>query len=129
VAAFTYDPVLAEVAAKSAISVCLMHAQGDPETMQDAPHYADVLLDVYDFLERRITVAEAAGIPRDRIIVDPGIGFGKTTQHCLKVLQRISIFHSLGCIILLGVSRKRFIGDISNTSSAQEAQNRAPGSI
>lgn len=126
VAAFTFDPALAGLAAQSQVPVCLMHAQGDPQTMQDAPHYDDVLLDVYDFLEDRIAVAVAAGIPRDRIIVDSGVGFGKTTQHCLNLLQRISLFHTLGCAILLGVSRKRFIGEISQTALAQD---RASGSI
>lgn len=126
VAAFTYDPALAALAAQTDTPVCLMHAQGDPKTMQDAPEYADVLLDVYDFLEARIKYAEAAGIARARIMIDPGIGFGKTTQHCLELLQGISLFHSLGCVILLGVSRKRFIGEIASEASAQA---RAPGSI
>jgi dihydropteroate synthase len=126
VAAFTHDPALAEVAAKNGAPVCLMHAQGDPETMQNDPCYDDVMLDVYDFLSERIDAAVAAGIPRDRIMVDPGIGFGKTMQHNLTLLRDISLFHTLGCPILLGASRKKFIGVISG---AQSAKDRVYGSV
>lgn len=124
--AFTHDPKLAEVTAKAQVPVCVMHAQGDPEVMQDAPHYDNVLLDVYDFLEERIEAAEAAGIDRSQIIVDPGIGFGKTTAHCLALLKGIALFHSLGCAVLLGVSRKRFIGEMTG---AKDAKDRVAGSV
>jgi len=126
VAAFTHDPVLAEVAAQSGAPVCLMHAQGDPKTMQDNPDYSNALLDVYDFLSERIENAVAAGIPRSRIMVDPGIGFGKTMQHNLTLLHNISLFHALSCPILLGASRKKFIGVISG---AQSAKDRVFGSV
>ncbi len=126
VAALTYDPMLAGVVSLNGAPVCLMHAQGDPKTMQEAPVYDDVLLDVYDFLEARINTAISAGIPRDRIVIDPGIGFGKTVDHNLRLLQGISLFHGLGCPILLGVSRKRFIGTLANEP---EALNRLPGSV
>lgn len=126
VAAMTYDAEIATVTAKAEAPICLMHAQGDPQTMQDAPHYDDVVLDVYDFLADRIATAEASGIPRSRIMVDPGIGFGKTLEHNLALLQRLSILHSLGCPILLGVSRKRFIGTLANVT---EAAARMPGSV
>ncbi|MCT4577464.1 dihydropteroate synthase [Donghicola sp.] len=126
VAAMTYDPQIAQVTATAAAPICLMHAQGDPQTMQNAPHYDDVLLDVYDFLSERVSAAEAAGIPRQHIMVDPGIGFGKTLDHNLALLQRLSIFHGLGCPILLGVSRKRFIGTLAGVS---EAAARMPGSV
>lgn len=126
VAAFTHDPALAEVAAQTGAPVCLMHAQGDPETMQNDPRYDDVLLDVYDFLSERINEAVTAGIPRNRIMVDPGIGFGKTMQHNLTLLRDISLFHALGCPILLGASRKKFIGVISG---AQSAKDRVFGSV
>ncbi len=126
VAAFTHDPVLAEVAAQTGAPVCLMHAQGDPETMQNDPRYDDVLLDVYDFLSERINAAVTAGIPRNRIMVDPGIGFGKTMQHNLTLLRDISLFHALGCPILLGASRKKFIGVISG---ARSAKDRVYGSV
>ncbi|WP_377507103.1 dihydropteroate synthase [Octadecabacter sp. R77987] len=126
VAAFTYDPALADVTAKAQVPVCLMHAQGDPETMQADPRYDDVLLDVYDFLEARIAMAEAAGIARNQIIIDPGIGFGKTLQHNVTLLRGLSLYHSLGCAILLGASRKRFIGTLGH---APDAQDRVAGSV
>ncbi|SMG12793.1 MULTISPECIES: dihydropteroate synthase [unclassified Paracoccus (in: a-proteobacteria)] len=112
VSGFDFDPDMAGMVAASGVPVCLMHAQGIPETMQDNPTYGDVLLDVYDALAERIARAEAAGIARDRIVIDPGIGFGKTQEHNLAILRRISLYHGLGCAVLLGVSRKRFIGSI-----------------
>ncbi len=126
VAAFTFDPGLSEVSARAGVPVCLMHAKGDPKTMQAAPEYDDVLLDVYDFLAARVAVAEAAGIARKNIIVDPGIGFGKTLDHNLALIRRLSLFHGLGCPVLLGASRKRFIGTIGDE---QDAAQRGPGSI
>lgn len=126
VSAFSFDPQMIELAKNSGVPVCLMHAQGDPKTMQDQPQYENVLLDVFDYLESRIALAEAAGITRDRIIVDPGIGFGKTVTHNLLLLRYISLFHSLGCAILVGASRKRFIGTLGD---APNADDRVPGSI
>lgn len=126
VAGFTYDPALGPYAATHALPVCVMHAQGTPETMQQDPRYDHVLLDVYDWLAARIEALVALGIPRARIVTDPGIGFGKTVAHNLTLLQNLSLFHSLGCPILLGASRKRFIGDISRTPVAAD---RMPGSL
>ncbi len=126
VSGFTYDPHLAAVVAESGAGVCLMHTQGPPETMQDNPEYSDILLEVYDFLDSQIRVAEQSGISRDRIMVDPGIGFGKTVEHCLELIAGISLFHGLGCPILLGVSRKSFIGHITGQESAQD---RSFGSV
>ncbi len=126
VAGFTFDADLAPLCAERAAPVCVMHAQGDPETMQKDPHYDDVLLDVYDFLATRIAALEAQGIPRARIVTDPGIGFGKTRDHNLALLNGLALFHGLGCPILLGVSRKRFIGTIGEEPRAEA---RAPGSI
>jgi dihydropteroate synthase len=126
VAGFTFDPALAPLCAARGAPVCVMHAQGDPQTMQDNPHYDDVVLDVYEWLEARVDALEAQGIARDQIIVDPGIGFGKTLEHNLTLLRNIAVFHGLGCPVLLGVSRKRFIGVIGN---APDAADRAPGSI
>jgi dihydropteroate synthase len=126
VSGFTFDADLAGYCAQTDLPVMVMHAQGDPQTMQDAPRYDDVLLDVYDFLEERVEALVAAGIPRHQIIVDPGIGFGKTLQHNLLLLNRLSLFHALGCAILLGVSRKRFIGTIAN---APDPKDRASGSV
>lgn len=118
VSGLDFDPALAGVVADAGVPLCLMHAQGIPETMQDNPSYGDVLLDVYDALAQRVTRAASAGIPRDRIVIDPGIGFGKTEAHNLAILQRISLFHGLGCAVLLGVSRKRFIGSIGGAEAA-----------
>ena len=126
VSGFTHDPDLASLCAARAVPVCVMHAQGDPQTMQENPSYGNVLLDVYDFLHERIETLEAAGIPRSHITVDPGIGFGKALAHNLALLNRISLFHGLGVPILLGASRKRFIGTLGD---APEAADRAPGSI
>lgn len=126
VAALTYDPDLARVTARAGAPVCLMHAQGDPATMQKNPAYDDVLLDVYDFLSERVAAAVAAGISRNQIIVDPGIGFGKTVAHNLTLLRGIGLFHSLGCPILLGASRKRFISTIGGGDTADD---RVSGSV
>ncbi len=126
VAAFRFDPALAEVVAGAGVPVCLMHSIANPQTMQAQARYDDVLLDVYDALAARIAVAEATGIARSQIIIDPGIGFGKTLDHNLALLRRLSLFHGLGCVVLLGASRKRFIGTIGQ---ADAAKNRLGGSL
>jgi dihydropteroate synthase len=94
--------------------------------MQIDPRYDDVVLDVYDWLEARIAACEAAGIGRERLVVDPGIGFGKTIAHNLALLSSLSIYHGLGCPILLGASRKSFIGRLSGGAPADQ---RMPGSV
>ena len=126
VAALTYDTGMASFVAQCDAPVCLMHAKGDPATMQDDPHYDNVLLDVYDFLAARIDACVAAGITRDRIVVDPGIGFGKTLAHNIALLRGLPLFHGLGCPILLGASRKRFIGTLAD---APDAADRMAGSV
>ena len=126
VSGFDFDPGLAGVVAAANVPVCLMHAQGLPQTMQDDPRYDDVLLDIYDALQARITRAESFGIDRSQIVIDPGIGFGKTLAHNLAILRRISLYHGLGCPILLGVSRKRFIGTVGG---AETAADRSPGTL
>ena len=126
VAALTYEPACMEVAAASGAPVVLMHAQGDPRTMQQAPRYDDCLLDVYDWLAARINACVAAGIDRSRLVVDPGIGFGKTLDHNLELLAGLSIFHGLGVPILLGASRKSFIGALTGEKVASK---RVAGSI
>lgn len=126
VSGFTHDADLAPLCAAKGAPVCVMHAQGDPQTMQDAPHYEDVRLDVYDFLSARVEALVAQGIPRDQILVDPGIGFGKTLEHNLALLRDIALFHGLGCPILLGASRKKFIGTISGAGTAD---TRVAGSV
>ncbi|MEO1605456.1 MAG: dihydropteroate synthase [Pseudomonadota bacterium] len=126
VSGFAYDPDLARLCARHGTPVCVMHAQGAPETMQDNPKYDDVLLDVYDFLDSRIAHLVEIGIPRSQIIADPGIGFGKTEAHNLALLSRFSLFHGLGVPILLGASRKGFIGRIGG---ARDKAARMPGSV
>jgi dihydropteroate synthase len=126
VTALRFDPAMAGVAAAAGVPVVLMHSIETPATMQDDPHYEDVLLDVYDALAARLAVAEAAGISRDKLAIDPGIGFGKTLEHNLALLARLSLFHNLGVPVLLGASRKRFIGTIG---AEAEAARRMPGSL
>jgi dihydropteroate synthase len=126
VSALGHDPDALRVAAETGLPVVLMHAQGDPRTMQKDPRYDDVVLDVYDWLEARIAACERAGIPRKRIVVDSGIGFGKTPAHNLALIGSLSIFHGLGCPILLGASRKSFIGRLAGGAPAD---GRLPGSL
>lgn len=126
VSALLWDGRAAEVAARAGCPVVLMHHRGDPQTMQDDPRYGDVLIEVYDWLEDRIAAAEAAGIRRDAIIVDPGIGFGKTVRHNLAIMNGLALFHGLGCPVLLGASRKRLIGALADEAPADR---RLGGSI
>lgn len=126
VSALKYDPQLSEIISKNNIPVCLMHATGDPKTMQEKPVYDDVLLDVFDYLRARIRFAVAAGISAGNIIIDPGIGFGKTVEHNLALLQGLGLFHTLGCPILLGASRKKFIDTLGHAPNVAE---RMPGSV
>jgi dihydropteroate synthase len=118
VSALTFDPRSADVVAAAGVPVVLMHHQGAPESMQDAPRYDDVLVEVYLWLEERIAAAVAAGIDRNKILVDPGIGFGKSIAHNLELMNGLALFHGLGCGIVLGASRKRTIGALSNEAAA-----------
>lgn len=112
VSALDFDPEMASTVAKAGAGLILMHSRGRPETMQAEARYDNVVLDVFDTLAERVLRAEDAGVKRARILIDPGIGFAKNTAHNLEILRNISIFHGLGCGICLGVSRKRFIGEI-----------------
>ena len=126
VSALSFDPESLATAADTGLPIILMHSAGTPKTMQDNPDYEDVLLDVYDYLDARIMACVGAGIARSRLIIDPGIGFGKTVQHNLALIGGVSMFHGLGVPIMLGASRKRFIGEIM---ADQSVSNRLPGSI
>ena len=126
VSALTWDPESAGVAAKAGVPVILMHHQGDPATMQNEPRYDDVLVDVYLWIEDRIEAAVEAGIAREKILVDPGIGFGKTVAHNLELMNGLALFHGLGCPIVVGASRKRMIGALSGEAPADQ---RLPGSL
>jgi len=103
----------------------LMHMQGTPQTMQEAPRYDDVVRDVLSFLAERIAWAEAHGLKKSQIAVDPGIGFGKTVEHNLKLLAHLDEFRSLGCPVVVGASRKSFIAKVLG----READERLPGSL
>jgi dihydropteroate synthase len=126
VSALTYDPAALEAAAETGLPVMLMHAQGDPKSMNDNPQYSDVVLDVFDFLEQRIDACEKAGIPKTKLVVDPGIGFGKHLHHNVAVLSAMSLYHGLGVPVLLGASRKKLIGQLCKV---EDAKDRVPGSI
>lgn len=120
VSALTFDDRGADVIAAAGVPVVLMHFQGAPETMQDDPLYDDVLVEIYLWLEERIAAAEAAGIARDKILVDPGFGFGKNVSHNLELMNGLALFHSLGAPIVVGTSRKRTIGALSGEAPADK---------
>jgi dihydropteroate synthase len=126
VSALMHETKSLEAAAATGCPVILMHAQGDPRTMQENPRYDDVLLDVFDFLEARVGACIAAGIPKAKLVVDPGIGFGKSLAHNLELMAGLSLLHGLGVPVLLGASRKRFIGTLTGVEAAAE---RIEGSI
>ena len=125
VTALTGDTAMAGVAARSGAGVCLMHMRGTPENMQDDPQYDDVVEDVYGYLAGRCDAAIEAGIEAERIAVDPGIGFGKTTEHNLALLKAAGRFHRLGRPLLIGHSRKGFIGRVLGDMDA----DRTAGTI
>ena len=126
VSALGHDPASVRVAAETGLPIVLMHAQGEPQTMQRDPRYDSVLFDVYDALAERIAACARVGIPVSRLIVDPGIGFGKTVAHNLILMSSLAMFHGLGAAIMLGASRKSFIGALTHTVDAAE---RLPGSL
>lgn len=109
---FKGNPATAKVAAEYGAAVVLMHIKGAPRTMQESPYYHDLIEEIKESLKESVGIAERAGVPEDRIIIDPGIGFGKTAGHNLTILNRLSEFLSLGKPILVGVSRKSFIGKV-----------------
>ena len=125
VAALT-APGAVEIAAKANAAVILMHMQGTPQTMQDNPTYDWAPGDIYKFLGDRVAVCVAAGITKDRIAVDPGLGFGKTDEHNLQIFDHLAMFHGLGCALAVGASRKGFIGRMTGE---KEAGSRVVGSV
>jgi dihydropteroate synthase len=110
----TFDPDMFPVVAQLGVPIVLMHIRGTPQTMQHFTDYQDLIGEIYKFLERQIAAAESAGIKRSQIIIDPGIGFAKTAEQNLEILRQLSAFRSLGVPLLVGVSRKSFIGRILN---------------
>ena len=125
VTAFRGDPELAGLCAERECQVVLMHMLGTPRTMQDDPRYGDVVGDVTSFLAERIVHAVDAGVAEERIWIDPGIGFGKTLEHNLELLRRLDELHELGRPVIVGTSRKRFIGAITG----READERIGGTV
>ena len=126
VTALTGDPQSLPLAAKCKAPVVLMHMLGEPCSMQINPRYDDVAYDIFDYLEARIASVTAAGLPKDAVAVDTGIGFGKTLAHNLRLLEQLALFQGLGCPLLLGASRKSFIGRLSRDEPPKE---RLPGSL
>lgn len=118
-------PGALSAAAATGLSVCLMHMQGSPATMQDAPTYDDVLEEVCAFLAHRIQDCEAAGIAKERLILDPGFGFGKTVEHNLRLLNNLDRLHALGCPLLIGTSRKSMIDHVLH----RPVEQRLAGSL
>jgi dihydropteroate synthase len=112
------DPAMLTLILDRQPGVCSMHMLGTPQTMQDDPQYQEVVTDVFNYLRSRRDALEKAGLTRDRISLDPGIGFGKTTQHNLALLKQVNRFHALGCPLLLGYSRKGFIGRVLDDLAA-----------
>ncbi|OAG27906.1 dihydropteroate synthase [Thermodesulfatator autotrophicus] len=125
ISALRFDHDMARVVAESGAPLILMHMKGNPQTMQLDPYYEDVLAEISTFLEERINFAEKAGIPRDRIIIDPGLGFGKRFEDNLKIIKEIDYFKRHQLPILVGPSRKSFIGQILN----KEAKERDAGTM
>ena len=126
ITALTGDPNSLSLAVKYKVPVVLMHMKGTPLTMQKSPQYDSPILDVFDYLQWRVSVCLRAGILPENLIIDPGIGFGKNEEHNTSILTRISLFHSLGFPILLGMSRKSFIASLSN---GEPVDKRLPGSL
>ncbi|WP_223670633.1 dihydropteroate synthase [Kangiella shandongensis] len=119
------EPDTIDVVAMSNVHVCLMHMQGSPRTMQQSPHYDDVVAEIQDMLRKRIAECAQHGIDKSRIIIDPGFGFGKTLSHNCQLMRSLAELQALGCPVLVGVSRKRMIGDILDV----EVNERLVGSV
>ena len=119
------DAAALNTVAASNVAVCLMHTQGNPQTMQQQPHYTDVVAEITEFLRKRIAVAEAAGIGRERIVIDPGFGFGKTLAHNLDLLRHLDKLRELGVPVLAGLSRKSMLGALTG----QEVGGRRAASV
>ena len=126
VSGLNYDKNSIKVLKKYKIPFVLQHSLGNPDVMQNNPKYKNVLLDIYDFFEKKIKYLRLNGIDHNNIILDPGIGFGKNLKHNLKLIKNISIYHSLGLPILLGISRKRFIKELSGKN---DSSSRVGGTI
>ena len=123
------DPAMFDAVRDSGAGLVLMHMLGEPKTMQDEPRYDDVVSEVRDFLAGRIGAAVAAGVPRDRLCVDPGLGFGKTLKHNLALLRAIAAFEQLRTPVLVGASRKRFIGELTGVDDPADRVEGTAGTV
>jgi dihydropteroate synthase len=123
------DPAMFDVVRETGAGLVLMHMLGEPKTMQDDPRYDDVVTEVRDFLAARLGAAVAAGVPRDRLCVDPGIGFGKNLTHNLTLLHDIASFEDLRVPVLVGASRKRFIGQLTGVDDPAERAEGTAGAV
>jgi dihydropteroate synthase len=126
VSGLNYDPKTINILNKYKIPFVLQHSRGRPEIMQNNPSYENVLLDIYDFFDKKIRFLRSIGIKHNNIIIDPGIGFGKNLKHNMNLICNISIFHSLGFPILVGISRKKFIKELSGDN---DTKNRTGGTV
>lgn len=130
VSALCHDPDSLPFVAQAGVKLCLMHMKGEPRTMQERPVYRDVVTEVYDFLVDRVTQCETSGIGRDRLVIDPGIGFGKGLEHNIELIRNVSKLKNIGVPILIGASRKRFISQIcADVVPPAEPAQRVAGSI
>ena len=125
ISAMRFDPAMKELIAERGVPVILMHMRGTPRDMQISPFYEDVIGEIGAFLRERIAEAVSAGIAQSSIVVDPGIGFGKRVADNLEIVRRLDAFHALGCPILLGPSRKSFIGKVLDVSSEERLEGTA----
>jgi len=120
ISALRYDAEMTALVVESGAPIVLTHMQGDPKTMQDHPAYEDVVREVGDFFRAKVAALTALGVPKEKIILDPGIGFGKTRSHNLSLLKHLDAFTGLGCPLLLAHSRKRFLGGLTGTTKPEE---------
>ncbi len=125
VSAFRHDPEMAGLVAESGAECCLMHMLGEPRTMQRDPRYGDVVSEVRSFLEERLAHAVAEGVPEERVLLDPGIGFGKTVEHNLELLRRLDEIVAIGRRVVVGASRKSFLGRLTG----RDPEERVPATI
>jgi dihydropteroate synthase len=123
------DPQMLPLVREAGAGICLMHMQGTPQTMQDNPTYGDLIGEIHDFLRARRDALEAAGIERERICLDPGIGFGKTHEHNITLMVNCWRFHELGCPLLVGHSRKAFIGKLIGNKQADRTAGTIGGAL
>ena len=126
VSALSHDPEALATLAAAQAPIVLMHSLGEPKTMQVDPAYVDCVYDIHDYLEARVAACLAAGIGRDRVLIDPGIGFGKTVAHNVALLRGLATYHGLGCGVMVGVSHKSFIAKLA---AGEPADRRVPGSL